>query len=222
MQIITLASQKGGAGKSTFAVNLAVQADQEGSPALLIDTDPQASLSVWRQLRRSRRPMLVSCAAEKLQDIIAIARRNGRVEWVFIDGPPHNDRHIAAMMHAADLVVVPARPAVFDLAAAATTVEMAQRMQAPFFVALNAVPPKRGVAEASTVTLARKAIKGMGAPLWRGAIVQRSAYVQSLALGQAVSEFEPEGAAAQEMSQLWRDVRDAARAMARRREQAVA
>jgi len=222
MQIVTLASQKGGAGKSTFAVNLAVLADQDGSPALLIDTDPQASLSVWRGLRRSRRPMLVSCAAGKLQDIIAIARRDGRVEWIFIDGPPHNDQDIAAMMRSADLVVVPARPAVFDLAAASSTVEMAQRMNAPYFVALNAVPPRRGVAEASAVTLARKTIKGMGAPLWRGAVVQRSAYVQSLASGQAVSEFEPDGAAAQEMRQLWRDVREAAYVMARRRQQAVA
>jgi chromosome partitioning protein len=72
------------------------------------------------------------------------------------------------------------------------------------------------------VTLARKTIKGMGAPLWRGAVVQRSAYVQSLASGQAVSEFEPDGAAAQEMRQLWRDVREAAYVMARRRQQAVA
>ena len=222
MQIVTLASQKGGAGKSTFAVNLAVLANQEGAPALLIDTDPQASLSVWRHLRRSSRPMLVSCGADKLDNIVSIARRNGRVEWVFIDGPPHNDQHIAAMMRVADLVVVPARPAVFDLAAAANTVDMAQRLQAPFFVALNAVPPKRGIAEASTVTIARKAIRGMGAPIWRGAISQRSAYVQSLASGQAVTEFEPDGVPAQEMRHLWRDVREAAQAMARRKDMAVA
>lgn len=222
MHVVTLASQKGGAGKSTFAVNLAVLADQECGPALLVDTDPQGSLRVWRTLRDSKRPMLISCGADRLDEVISVAQRSGRVDWVFIDGPPHNDQDIAAMMRAADLVVVPARPAVFDLAAAAATVEMARRVRSPFFVALNAAPPKRGIAEASPVTQARRAINAMNAPLWSGAITQRSAYIQALSAGQAVTEFEPNGAAAQEIRQLWRGVRDATRAMVRRREQKAA
>ena len=113
MNIIAIASQKGGAGKSTFAVNLAALADQASGPAILIDTDPQASLSVWQNLRRSRSPLLVPCRASELGAVLDTARRHGSVEWVFIDGPPQNNDDIAAMMCAATLVLIPARPAVF-------------------------------------------------------------------------------------------------------------
>ena len=54
----------------------------------------------------------------------------------------------------------------------------------------------------------------MGAPVWRGAVAQRAVYAHALAAGQAVTEFEPTGPAADEMRLLWRDVSEAARAMA--------
>jgi chromosome partitioning protein len=214
VNIIAIASQKGGAGKSTFAVNLAALAEETSAPAILIDTDPQASLSVWHKLRRSRSPLLVPCRASELSAVLDTARRHGGVEWVFIDGPPQNNEDIALMMRAATLVLIPARPAVFDLASTSATIDMAKRLRRPFFVALNAVPPKRGVAEAPTVIAARKAIREMGAPVWRGTVAQRAAYTRALASGEAVTEFEAEGAAAHEMRLLWRDVSVAARAMA--------
>ena len=57
MYVIAIASQKGGAGKSTFAVNLAALADRENAPALLIDTDAQGSLVGLAQgARRAHAP----------------------------------------------------------------------------------------------------------------------------------------------------------------------
>lgn len=214
MKIITIASQKGGAGKSTFAVNLATLANEEGAPALLIDTDPQGSISVWRKLRSTRTPILVPCRTDELGKVLDTARRQGSIDWVFIDGPPQNGEEIAAMMEASTLVLIPTRPALFDLASVAATIGMARSVQRPFFVALNAVPPKRGITEQPAVLAARKAIKEMGAPLWRGAVAQRTVYTQALASGESVTEFEAGGAAADEMRLLWRDVSEAARAMA--------
>jgi chromosome partitioning protein len=214
MHIIAIASQKGGAGKSTFAANLAGLADAEHAPALLIDTDAQGSLTVWRQLRRKRTPLIVGCRAGDIGEVIETARQHRMVEWVFIDGPPHSDADIAAMMRAATLVVIPTRTGVFDLAAIESTVELARDVRRPFFVALNAVPPKRGIAESTAALDARKAIKDMRAPVWRGAVAQRVVYAQALATGQTVAEFEPDGPAAEEMRRLWTDVRQAARAMA--------
>jgi chromosome partitioning protein len=214
MHIIAIASQKGGVGKSTLAVNLATLADRENAPSLLVDTDEQGSLAVWHRVRDRRTPLLVNCAAGDLGKVLEIARRYPMVEWVFIDGPGLANEEVAAMMRAATLVLIPTRIAVFDMASLPTTISLARRSGRPFFVALNAVPPKRGITESPVVIAARRAIKDMGAPVWRGALAQRSAYAQALETGKAVTEFEATGPAAEEMRLLWRDVSEAARAMA--------
>jgi chromosome partitioning protein len=214
MNVITIASQKGGAGKSTFALNLAVLADRRGAPALLVDTDPQGSLSVWRHIRQAQTPLLVRGRASELPAILQTARRHGSVDWVFIDSPPQSDEDTVDLMQAATLVVVPTRPALFDLASAAATIATARRARRPFFVALNAVAPKRGVAESPAATAARRSLEEMGAPVWRGAVAQRAAYCHALDRGLAVSELEPAGAAAEEMRLLWDDVRETALAAA--------
>jgi len=214
MYVIAIASQKGGAGKSTFAVNLATLADRENAPSLLVDTDAQGSLAVWHKGRGARTPLLVGCGPGDLAEVLETARRHKGVEWVFIDGPAQANDDVAAMMAAATLVLIPTRIAVFDLASLPATIAVARRSRTPFFVALNAVPPKRGVVESPVVSAARKAVKDMGAPVWRGAVAQRAAYAHALASGQGVTEFETAGPAADEMRLLWRDVGEAARAMA--------
>jgi chromosome partitioning protein len=214
MHIVAIASQKGGAGKSTFAVNLATLADREDAPALLVDTDTQGSLSVWHRARGTRTPLLVTCRADGLAEVLETAHRHKNIEWVFVDGPAQANEDVATMMLMATLVLIPTRLAVFDLAAVPATIAIARRLHRPFFVALNAVPPKRGITESPIVAAARRAIRDMGAPVWRGAVAQRAVYAHALASGQAVTEFETSGPAADEMRSLWRDVSEAARAMA--------
>ena len=216
MHVVAIASQKGGAGKSTFAVNLAVLANMQSSPSLLIDMDEQGSLSVWQGLRDAASPLVVPSRPEELPEVLDTARRDGRVKWAFLDAPPLSNESVAAMMRAASLVVVPARPSVFDLSAISATVAMAHDLMRPFFVALNAVPPRRGLTETADVISARKAIRNMNAPLWRGSISQRAALAQALACGQAAVEYEPGGVAAQEFRSLWADVKSVAEAMAGR------
>jgi chromosome partitioning protein len=136
------------------------------------------------------------------------------VEWVFIDGPPRHNDEIATMMLASTIVLIPSRPAIFDVASSAATVAMARKLHRPFFIVLNAIPARRGVLDAPVVTNARRAFRELGAPVWRGALGQRAVYGHSLATGEAVTECEPDGAAAAEMRSLWRDLERAALAMA--------
>ena len=214
MHVVAMASQKGGAGKSTFAVNLATLADREDAPALLVETDIQGSLAVWHRARGARTPLLVPSRAAELPEVLESARRQKNIEWVFIDGPPEANADVARAIEAASLVLIPTRPAVFDLASVPATIALARRLRKPFFVALNFVPPKRGAQESPIVVAARRAIRDMGAPVWRGAIAQRAAYAHAFTAGQAVTEFETSGPASEEMRALWHDVGDAARAMA--------
>jgi chromosome partitioning protein len=195
-------------------VNLATLADRESAPSLLVDTDAQGSLAVWHQARGARTPLLVGCNAPDLKDVLETARRHKTIEWIFIDGPAQANEDVGVLMRAATLVLIPTRMAVFDLASLPATIAAARNSRRPFFVALNAVPPKRGITESPAVGAARKAVKDMGAPVWRGAIAQRAVYAHALASGQAVTEFETAGPAADEMRLLWRDVSEAARAMA--------
>lgn len=208
MRVIAFTSRKGGSGKSTLAAHLSVFADEPDAPAVLIDCDPQGSLSLWHELRQAETPVLVKCEARDLPDTIEAARRDG-VKWVLIDTPPHNTADIAAAMRVADLAVVPFRPAVFDIAAVAATLDMARALGKPALPVINAAPPRRGVQPAHVVTEAREALLGMNATPWAGQVTTRAAFAHALASGQAVGEFEPASQAAAEMAELWQETRRA-------------
>lgn len=208
MRVIAFTSRKGGSGKSTLCAHLSVYADKPNAPAVLIDTDPQGSLALWHELRQAETPVLVKCEARDLPETIEAAKRDG-VGWVFIDTPPHNTSDIAAALRVADLAVIPFRPAVFDIAAVAATLEMARAINKPVLPVINSAPPRRGITPAHVVTEAREALFGMGATPWAGQITTRAAFAHALASGQAVGEFEPGSVAASEVSDLWQETRRA-------------
>ena len=208
MKVIAFTSRKGGSGKSTLCAHLSVYADKPNAPAVLIDTDPQGSLALWHELRQAETPVLMKCEARDLPETIEAAKRDG-VGWVFIDTPPHNTSDIAAALRVADLAVIPFRPAVFDIAAVAATLEMARTINKPVLPVINSAPPRRGITPAHVVTEAREALFGMGATPWAGQITTRAAFAHALASGQAVGEFEPGSAAASEVSDLWQEARRA-------------
>ncbi|MCJ2074786.1 AAA family ATPase [Methylobacterium sp. E-016] len=208
MKVIAFTSRKGGSGKSTLAAHLSVFADAPDAPAVLIDCDPQGSLALWHELRQAETPVLVKCEARQLGETVEAARADG-VKWVLIDTPPHNTADIAAAMRVADLAVIPFRPAVFDIAAVAATLEMARTLGKPVLPVINSAPPRRGVHPSHVVTEAREALFAMNATPWAGQVTTRAAYAHALASGQAVGEFEPGSAAAAEMIELWQETRRA-------------
>jgi chromosome partitioning protein len=203
MLTIALASRKGGAGKSTLAAHLSVLANKPDSPALLVDTDPQGSIGFWFSLRKADTPLVASCEARELASVLDAARREG-IDWAFVDSPPNNSPAIAEVIRQADFTLIPMRPWAFDLAATAATVAMAKSHGGRFMVVLNAVPPRRGPLDTSTVIGARKALEALQAPVWAGALTARSAFAYALTAGLAVSEFDPGSLASYEVSQLWR------------------
>jgi chromosome partitioning protein len=124
MVVITVASRKGGSGKSTLTANLAAFADKASRRRLLIDADPQGSLSLWHGLRKSGEPPLRT-AVRGVENLVGAARQAG-FEWVFIDTPPQMSGIVIDAVRAATLVVIPARPSVFDLDAVKETIAYAR------------------------------------------------------------------------------------------------
>ena len=205
MQTIAITARKGGVGKTTLATHLSVIAAEPDHPVLLFDTDPQRSLKWWWDLRAGETPALVECEARELPSILSAARREG-VALAIIDTPPHAEASIAEVMRVADLVLVPTRPGPFDLAAVATTLDLAHRVGRTPLAVINHAPPRTGPAEPAIVAEARETLSRMGATVLASVVSQRVALSHAVIAGQTVNEYEPEGRAAAETLALWREL----------------
>ena len=108
MNVITLASRKGGAGKSTLTAQLAAQCHISGKRTLIIDADPQGSLSLWHSLRKDGLPKLVT-PERGIERAVAFAMIDD-FEYVFIDTAPTMWVVVQEAIRAATLTLIPARP----------------------------------------------------------------------------------------------------------------
>ena len=123
MDIIAVIAQKGGTGKTTLALSIAVAAQRAGRTAAIIDLDPQASASNWGDRRKANRPAIVSAQPARLPQILEAAEENG-ADMVIIDTPPRAERSAIVAARAARLVLVPCRPSIFDLETFSTTLDL--------------------------------------------------------------------------------------------------
>ncbi len=196
MYTLTLMAQKGGTGKTTLAIHLAVAAEQAGRRAALVDLDPQASAAGWGDHRGSDRPAVAAVPAARLGDALAAARGHG-ADLAIIDTAPHSQSAALAAARAADLALLPLRPGVLDLRALGTTADICQLAGAAAAVVLNQAPPRGPLADqAAEAAAARLEV----APCRVGA---RVAFQHSLTRGLGVLEHEPRGQAAREIRALF-------------------
>lgn len=201
MNVITFASRKGGVGKSTLTAHMAAFAHTLGRRCLLIDADPQGSLTLWHQMRPSSDLRLVT-AARGIERAVAYARLEG-YEWVFIDTAPTMWVVVQEAIRAATLVLIPVRPGFFDIAAVRETVATARERNKPYAVVINAAPVKREDKEAPAVSSSRAEFDRLAIPAWAGQISQRAAYVGTLAAGASAAESQVDPSCSNEIARLW-------------------
>jgi len=192
--VITVAQQKGGAGKSTLAANLAIALGEGGARVALLDTDPQQSLARWHALRGADAAVLTfeAPAGWRVQGTLDRHRRNA--DFVIIDTPPHAETESRLAIRAADLVLVPLQPSLPDLWASEATVNLAEAERRAYRLVLNRMPPTGKLRDVILGELARR-----NAPVLDARLGNRSAYAAAFALGLGVTESEPRSAAAGEM-----------------------
>lgn len=200
MKVVALISQKGGAGKTTIAQNLAVRAERAGYVTVVLDLDLQASMTKWSERRGEAPPEVIPAAqrVDRLSALLESLRERG-CDWVFVDTAPNADRAANLAAKAADLVLIPCRPSGLDLDAIGASVDTAATLaNKPSFVVLNACPPRLGITDDAEKLLAES---GVGVCPHR--VHQRQAFVNPHPLGQAGIEWEPKGKAAAEIEALW-------------------
>lgn len=196
MKTIAVVSQKGGSGKSTISVHLAVAAQLDGLRVAVVDLDPQATARKWGDKREAPEPEVIGDHAERLPQLVEAASANG-ADLLIIDTAPNADRASLAAARAADLVLIPCRPAAFDLDAIEATRDLAEIAKKPAWVVLNSAPIRSAITEE-----ARRGLEEKGAKVAPQTIHVRVAYSHSVIDGRTALEFEPDGKAAEEIRAL--------------------
>ncbi len=196
MLTVSLVSQKGGSGKTTLALNLAVAAELAGQAALVIDLDPQGSASAWASGRQAESPVVTAIQAHALEATIRTARGHDAA-LVLIDTAPHAEQAALAAARASELVLIPCRPSLLDLHAIRASHDIAALARTPATVVLNAVPPRGMLADEAEAALASQGVAA--SPVRIG---QRADFVHAITAGAGVLEYQAGGKAAEEISQL--------------------
>jgi chromosome partitioning protein len=161
---------------------------------MLVDADPQGSLTLWHSMRADNGLVL--------QNLVASPLLNG-YQWMFIDTAPTTWLVVQEAIRTATMVVFPVRPGFFDLAAVRETVATAREFNKPYAVVINAAPVKREDKEAPAVALSRAQFERLSAPVWSGQISQRAAFLGSLAAGASAGEVYGDSACKVEIARLW-------------------
>lgn len=198
MNVIAVIAQKGGTGKTTVVLSLAVEAERRGVTVAVIDLDPQATATNWGDRREAETPVIVSAQPARLRHVLKAAQDQG-AQLVLIDTPARSEQAALEAARAAQLVLVPCRPAIYDLETVATTAELVGYAGGrPVAVILNGVPPRGTKGEQ-----AADVIRSLTLLVCPASFGYRAAFNDAGALGLTAAEYEPEGKAAREIEQVY-------------------
>ena len=198
MKTVVVVSQKGGTGKTTLALHLAVAAEQAGKPAVVIDLDTQASATAWRDLRQAEGPAVESVQPARLTPTLKAAADAG-CELAIIDTPARSENTALDAVRVSDLALIPCRPGFFDTAAMSFTANLLKLAGKPGFVVLSQVPARAD----SLLAEVREALGNYGLTPAPVSVHLRAAYSHAIPGGQSAQEYEPRGKASAEVTELY-------------------
>lgn len=202
MHVVAFLSQKGGSGKTTLSVHTAVAAEASGERVCVIDADPQESATAWASAREAATPIVATAQAGDLDPALKAAKGEG-ISLVVIDSPPHAAPTASQIARRSELILIPVRPAAFDLAAVPAAVEIVKAAGVKGAFILSACPFR-----APEIGETRAALEAYGLPIAPVEITDRRAFARAVTSGSAVTEFEADGKAADEIRALWQWIKN--------------
>ncbi|SAL52673.1 ParA family protein [Caballeronia concitans] len=197
MKTIVVASQKGGSGKTTLVSHLAVEAEHAGDgPAWIIDTDRQGTLSRWHENRAVDSPQRADVPFTKLRAALDALDKQGAA-YCFVDTAPALSDQNTALLHLADLVLIPVRPSPADLWAVSETVEQVKDAGKPLLFVIT-----QAKAQASITAQTVAVLSGHGR-VAQAFIADRVPYAMAMTEGRTAPELGAKTPAAAEIAGLW-------------------
>jgi chromosome partitioning protein len=198
MRVLAIIGQKGGNGKTTTALGVAVAASKAGRNVAVIDLDPQTTAANWSDRRGKDAPAVVSCQVARLAQVLEAAAKGG-ADLAVIDTPGKNTDALIAAAKAADFVLMPIQPQLYDietLASLKDVLTLAGNPPAAVFVNRAPIQGKRHIET-------QEAAAAQGFTVCPVVIFARAAHGDAGNVGQSAAEYEPNGKAAKEMADLY-------------------
>lgn len=200
-KILTIAQQKGGAGKSTLAAHLALAWVLKRKSVALVDIDPQQSLAAWYAAREEQlgedKTGLTFEAVTGWRAARTVEKLADDHDYVLIDSPPHADTDARVAVRAAGLVLVPAQPSPLDIWATMPTLELAQKEKSDVLLVLNRVPPRANLTAQMITKLGDYPVK-----VAKATIGNRVAFADAMVTGRTALETKGSSVAAKEIRAL--------------------
>lgn len=199
LKIITVAQQKGGAGKTTLSAHLAIAIMQTGKRVALVDVDPQGTLSSWYALREKKydkadfKIALITAAGWRLNSVISQLQVEDQYDYLIIDSPPQTKTESMAAIRVADLVLIPMQPSPADAWATKSTLEFARNEKKQVKIVINRFKANSNMAKKITASIDDKL---------QSYLSDRIAFSSCFMQGLCVTEVEPSSQAAAEVRNL--------------------
>jgi chromosome partitioning protein len=203
--ILAVVNQKGGAGKTTIALNLAAAISAQGKRVLLIDADPQQTAQDWAAVRQGPTPFQVIGLTKPVlhRDMPTLA---AGYDTVVIDGAPRNYEVARSAIAAADIVLIPVQPSGADFWASRGTVDLVKELHSFKETQKSVFVVSRRVGRSVLSREIGEALAEFGLPILKASTTQRVIYADAMTAGRTVIEQQPDGPAADEIRAILAEV----------------
>lgn len=220
--VISILNQKGGAGKTTLAIHIAMALANEGKRVLLVDADQQGSALDWSGSRvtnvvhtenqRVDEPLVNGTSFPVIGLPKATIHRElpkiaGDYDHIVVDGPPRVYDVTRSAILASDVVLIPIQPSPYDVWAAREVVDLIREALAFNENLKSAFVINRKIVNTAIGRDVSEALSGYELPILQSQICQRVAFAESAVAGQTVLETAPSSAASEEIEALVREIK---------------